>query len=108
MSGWGAYWLGMNYPVRFIFFGGALLALCWLLRGRLQARHLYTTSKAMGLTYLFVALWIMSIFGNYDIDNWYGVTQLRCYRGRCCSPWRRCSAFTSALKPTTACCAVLA
>lgn len=75
MSGWGAYWLGMNYPVRFIFFGGALLALCWLLRGRLQARHLYTTSKAMGLTYLFVALWIMSIFGNYDIDNWYGVTQ---------------------------------
>ena len=29
MSGWGAYWLGMNYPVRFIFFGGALLAL-WL------------------------------------------------------------------------------
>lgn len=40
MSGWGAYWLGMNYPVRFIFFGGALLALCWLLRGRLQARHL--------------------------------------------------------------------
>lgn len=64
MSGWGAYWLGMNYPVRFIFFGGALLALCWLLRGRLQARHLYTTSKAMGLMYLFVALWIMSIFGN--------------------------------------------
>ena len=75
MSGWGAYWLGMNYPVRFIFFGGALLALCWILRAVLQSRHLYTTSKAMGLTYLFVALWIMSIFGNYDIDNWYSVTQ---------------------------------
>jgi hypothetical protein len=29
----------------------------------------------MGLTYLFVALWIMSIFGNYDVDNWYSVTQ---------------------------------
>lgn len=75
MSGWGAYWLGMNYPVRFIFFGGALLALCWLLRAMLIKRHLYTTSKAMGLTYLFVALWIMSIFGNYDIDSWYGVTR---------------------------------
>jgi uncharacterized membrane protein len=61
----------MNYPVRFIFFGGALLALCWLLRKTLARRHLYTTSKAMGLTYLFVALWIMSIFGNYDIDSWY-------------------------------------
>jgi hypothetical protein len=31
----------MNYPVRFIFFGGALLALCWVLRAMLQARHLY-------------------------------------------------------------------
>jgi hypothetical protein len=48
VSGWGAYWLGMNYPVRFIFFGGALLALCWLLRKTLARRHLYTTSKAMG------------------------------------------------------------
>lgn len=75
MSGWGAYWLGMNYPVRFIFFGSALLALCWVLRAVLQQRNLYTTSKAMGLTYLFVALWIMSIFGNYDIDSWYGMTR---------------------------------
>ena len=75
VSGWGAYWLGMNYPVRFILFGGALLALCWVLRKTLTQRHLYVTSKAMGLTYLFVALWIMSIFGNYDIDNWYAVTR---------------------------------
>lgn len=75
MSGWGAYWLGMSYPVRFIVFGGVLLALCYVLHGVLQPRHLYTTSKAMGLTYLFVALWILSIFGNNDIDSWYGVTQ---------------------------------
>ena len=74
MSGWGAYWLGMSYPVRFIVFGGVLLALCYVLRGVLQPRHLYITSKAMGLTYLFVALWILSIFGNNDIDSWYGVT----------------------------------
>ncbi|SLY40342.1 membrane protein [Klebsiella variicola] len=25
VSGWGAYWLGMNYPIRFVLFGGALL-----------------------------------------------------------------------------------
>ncbi|EPQ9345011.1 DUF2157 domain-containing protein, partial [Klebsiella quasipneumoniae] len=29
VSGWGAYWLGMNYPIRFVLFGGALLALCY-------------------------------------------------------------------------------
>lgn len=25
VSGWGAYWLGINYPIRFVLFGGALL-----------------------------------------------------------------------------------
>lgn len=76
MSGWGAYWLGMNYPLRFIFFGGLLLALCLALRTMLQARHLYTTSKAMGLSWLFIALWIMSIFGNNDPDFGYSRTPL--------------------------------
>lgn len=31
-SGWGAYWLGMNYPIRFVLFGGVLLAACYLLK----------------------------------------------------------------------------
>ncbi|MBK0122291.1 DUF2157 domain-containing protein [Pantoea sp. S61] len=76
MSGWGAYWLGMNYPIRFIFFGAGLLLLCFLLQPMLIKRHLFTVSKVMGLTCLFIALWIMSIFGNYDIDNWYDTSRL--------------------------------
>ncbi|MCO5784708.1 DUF2157 domain-containing protein, partial [Citrobacter meridianamericanus] len=63
VSGWGAYWLGVNYPIRFVLFGGALLLSCLLLRDVLTKRRLFTTSKATGLTYLFIALWIMSIFG---------------------------------------------
>ncbi|WP_210217106.1 DUF2157 domain-containing protein [Klebsiella pneumoniae] len=39
--------------------------------------QLFTVSKAMGLTYLFIALWILSIFGNYDADSWYQVSQAR-------------------------------
>lgn len=74
MSGWGSYWLGMNYPIRFVLFGGVLLLGCWLFSHILQARHLFTVSKAMGLTYLFIALWIMSIFGNYDADSWWSTT----------------------------------
>ena len=69
--GWGAYWLGMNYPIRFVLFGGALLALCYGAQSLLRQRQLFTVSKAMGLTYLFIALWILSIFGNYDADSWY-------------------------------------
>ena len=90
VSGWGAYWLGMNYPIRFVLFGGALLALCYGAQSLLRQRQLFTVSKAMGLTYLFIALWIMSIFGNYDADNWYQVRQARLL------PWGLLSAFLSA------------
>lgn len=77
VSGWGAYWLGMNYPIRFVLFGGVLLALCYGAQSLLRQRQLFTVSKAMGLTYLFIALWILSIFGNYDADSWYQVSQAR-------------------------------
>lgn len=74
-SGWGAYWLGMNYPIRFVLFGGLLLAACYLLKKPLLQRNLFAVSKAMGLLYLFIALWILSIFGNYDLDIWQSVRQ---------------------------------
>ncbi|WP_435930212.1 DUF2157 domain-containing protein [Dryocola sp. BD613] len=74
-SGWGAYWLGMNYPIRFVLFGGLLLAACYLLQRPLVQRNLFHVSKATGLLYLFIALWILSIFGNYDLDIWQSVRQ---------------------------------
>lgn len=75
VSGWGAYWLGMSYPLRFVLFSGVMLALCWLLRHWLGQRRLLTVSKAMGLTWLFIALWILSIFGYHDPDHWYSISQ---------------------------------
>lgn len=75
-SGWGMYWLGMNYPIRFVLFGSVLLAACYLLKTTLQRRNLFAVSKAMGLLYLFIALWILSIFGNYDLDIWQSVRQI--------------------------------
>lgn len=84
MSGWGAYYLRMNYPLRFVIFGASLTVLGLAterlapppsarppssLRGRLG--HLAPQTKVVGLLHLFVALWIMSIFGNYDdIERW--------------------------------------
>ena len=79
MAGYGAYFLGMNYPLRFVLFGAAL-ALLGIAgqhassRGRLLAMSPQT--KVIGLLYLFIALWIMSIFGNYgDMRAWQGVRQ---------------------------------
>lgn len=86
MSGWGAYYLGMNYPLRFVIFGAALTALGLvgeqtsppLNTSTFKARLLSMSpqTKVMGLLYLFIALWIMSIFGNYgDMMKWETVRQ---------------------------------
>ncbi len=78
LSGWGAYYLGMNYPLRFVFFGlflatgGAMLFNYWESR-----EEFLEPTKVVGLLYLFVALWLMSIFGNYgNVDSWISVKQL--------------------------------
>ena len=73
----GSYWLGMNYPIRFVLFGSALLAGCYFLQNILMRRRLFFMTKIMGLSYLFIALWIMSIFGNYDPDTWYYISSVQ-------------------------------
>jgi hypothetical protein len=87
LSGQGMYFLGMSYPLRFVLFGALLAVLGIAGEGawgagaaspqpldRLIAMSAET--KVIGLLNLFVALWIMSIFGNYgDIDQWERVRQ---------------------------------
>ncbi|WP_456445410.1 hypothetical protein [Thiolapillus sp.] len=71
LSGWGAYYLGMNYPLRFVLFGLALLALSGLFNRWSRGQTFIYSTRAMGLLYFFISLWIMSIFGNYgDIGHW--------------------------------------
>jgi len=88
VSGHGMYFLGMNYPLRFVIFGAALTGL------GLLGQHSFITAganssgfkdrllsmspqtKVIGLLNLFIALWIMSIFGNYgDMTQWHKVRQ---------------------------------
>lgn len=81
VSGWGAYYLGMNYPLRFVLFGASLTVLGFA-TGFLAAPRpsislgarlglVAPQTKVIGLLYLFIALWIMSIFGNYgDMERW--------------------------------------
>ncbi len=71
LSGWGAYFLGMNYPVRFFLLGFVLSALALLLERKYWFKKFSKSSLAIGLLYLFISLWLMSIFGNYgDIHDW--------------------------------------
>ncbi len=80
MSGWGAYYLGMNYPLRFVLFGGLLTAAALALELAPKFKDLYRATLSMGLLYLFIALWILSIFGNYtDISAWYEIKQIELF-----------------------------
>lgn len=80
VSGWGAYYLGMNYPLRFVLMGGVLIAVAALLGGTRRTAFLRQTTLVIGLLDLFIALWLLSIFGNYgDIDSWYSARQIELF-----------------------------
>lgn len=80
VSGWGAYYLGMNYPARFVFFGAVLTAFALWSERKIWFEHFFRSTLAMGLLYLFIALWIMSIFGNYgDMYRWREARQIELF-----------------------------
>lgn len=71
------YFLGMNYPLRFVFFGLVLTGVSLLLRNLVSFRLFYATTYISGMLYLFVSLWLISVFGNFGtLDQWYGIKQL--------------------------------
>lgn len=80
LSGWGAYYLGMNYPLRFVLFGALLTGCALALEHQPIASRFYRSTLVMGLLYLFIALWILSIFGNYgDMTAWERVKQIELF-----------------------------
>lgn len=73
MSGWGAYFLGLNYPMRFALVSPVIVLLGFLHRYfQLNVPESFIkTYYAIGLLYVNLSLWIMSIFGNYgDMHSW--------------------------------------
>lgn len=80
-SNWGFRFWGMNYPLRFTVFGALLTAFALGWQNRIKPiRHFQPLTYVIGLTYLMVALWLLSIFGNYsDMDKWSAVRQWRIF-----------------------------
>jgi hypothetical protein len=76
-SGWGSYYLGMNWPLRFVLLGGVLIALAQAFRRLPHLVFLERSTQSLGLLYLFVSLWLLSIFGDYgNADSWRRVKQI--------------------------------
>lgn len=67
VSGWGAYWLSMNYPLRFIAAGLAFLGVAWLHATRLRGAY-QSFSRVyahLGLLIIHLALWFLAVFGYF-------------------------------------------
>lgn len=74
------YFLGMNYPLRFVIFGIVLTVISFAFKKLPKQNFLFQTTYFIGLLYTFSALWLLSIFGNFDsIDAWYKIDQLQLF-----------------------------
>jgi len=80
VSGWSAYYLGMNYPLRFVLFGLFLINSSVSMVLHRKTLQLHRPTVIVGMLYLFISLWIMSILGNYgNLDNWWEVKQIELF-----------------------------
>jgi len=74
---WTDYFFGMNYPLRFVLFGVVLVSACFVLRKRSWFALFDDLTYVVGMLYLFLSLWLLSIFGNYgNIDHWMHISQI--------------------------------
>ncbi|MHB1177853.1 MAG: DUF2157 domain-containing protein [Daejeonella sp.] len=77
---WSNYFLGMNYPLRFVFFGFLLVACSFLMHKIRKISEFRDLTYIIGLLYLFVSLWLLSIFGNFGtLEDWLQVKQIELF-----------------------------
>jgi hypothetical protein len=77
LSDWGTHYLGMNYPLRFVLFGAALTATSMIFLKWNARKEFFQSTRVIGLLYLFISLWILSIFGNHGgLETWENVRQV--------------------------------
>ena len=77
-SGWGAYWFGMNYPLRFLIAAIVMIAVA-VIHQQSEAgplaryRGFCKVWLSAGLFFAEMALWLLALFGNFDqaSDWWY-------------------------------------
>ncbi|KAI0816593.1 hypothetical protein GGR55DRAFT_243754 [Xylaria sp. FL0064] len=63
-DGGGTYYLGMNYPLRFVLFGAAFIVMSGFMRDSSLTATLWSSTRTWGMLYSYIALWILSLFGD--------------------------------------------
>jgi len=70
VSGWGAYWFSMNYPMRFLIAGLLMAGMAFVHRSAEQNRlrafeGFFKVWLSGGIFFSEMSLWLMSLFGNF-------------------------------------------
>ena len=74
---WEAYFVGMNYPLRYVLFGVLLAGGSLLMKRFPLTQPFWLLTFVTGLVGLFFTLWLLSIFGNYSsYETWSKSSQL--------------------------------
>ena len=74
---WSDYFLGMNYPLRFVLFGIVLVVACYVLKSSKWIAPFWELTYVVGMLYMFISLWLLSIFGNLgDFGQWEHAKQI--------------------------------
>lgn len=77
---WSYYFLGMNYPLRFVSFGFLLVIFSFLMLHLHKLDMFRELTYIIGLLYLFISLWLLSIFGNFGtLEDWLQVKQIELF-----------------------------
>ncbi|TKC03749.1 DUF2157 domain-containing protein [Pedobacter frigoris] len=80
LSRWNWYFLGMNYPLRFVLFGAFVTGISFFLKRSKRLDIFFQTNYMCGMIYLFISLWLLSIFGNFGtLEEWYNIKQLHLF-----------------------------
>ncbi|PSU26854.1 hypothetical protein CTM97_20160 [Photobacterium phosphoreum] len=70
------FW-GMNIPLRLTVIGALIIGLSALLKHNPRLLYLQEATLFIGLLYFFNALWMLTIFGNYDsLSTWSHIKQI--------------------------------
>lgn len=70
------YFLGMNFPLRYVFFGLLLMLGSLLLRRSTRTKAFFSITYYSGILITLSALWMLSIFGNHgSLSDWGEVPQ---------------------------------
>ena len=68
MSGWGAYWLSMTYPVRFLAAGLVFLGVAWVHATQMSGAYqgFSRVYEHLGLLDIHLSLWFLAVFGYFE------------------------------------------